>query len=108
MPECTEAERAYLEACLSAGVNPGSGLLDGVAKERLTPELREAAIAAHIGTIRAHRIDSAVWERIEATGVHGSARIELYRDIEDEAEKRIDAPKDPEPIEPASTGRLRQ
>ncbi len=107
MPTCTEAERAYLEACLSAGVNPGSELLDGVTKERLTPELREAAIASHIGTIRANRIDSAVWKRIEATGVHGPARIALYRDIETEADKRLEAAKDPEPVDPVSTGRLR-
>jgi hypothetical protein len=108
MPECTEAERAYLEACLQAGANPGRGLLDAIAAERLTPELRETVIRTEMARIVAYRANEEAWVRIDAAGAHDSTRRRLETDIRNEAERRLDAPTDPEPIEPASTGRLRQ
>jgi hypothetical protein len=101
MPDCTEAERAYLEACLQAGANPGRGLLDAIATERLTPELREEAIRARMAFQRAAITDTKAWQRIDAAGLHGPAREKLYQEINAEAEKRL-----VEPVE--STGRLRQ
>jgi hypothetical protein len=91
VPECTEAERALLEMVLK-GESSEVAVENAVAKvqsERLTPELRERAIATHAAWLDAGRKKAAVWEELNAVGVVGARSTPLYQEFEVEAKKRL-------------------
>lgn len=104
MPECTEAEREFIEAAIASRRirdHVPYEALNKVRSERLTPDLREGYICATLAQLRAGAHQSHVGKLVAAAvgeeaayGEHGLITT-LYR----EAEKLFEAeqPKQPEP-----------
>lgn len=91
MPECTEAERALLDLVLR-GESNGKAIETAVSKvqaERLSPELRERAIAVHAAWLEADKQKGDLWNDLAKLGLIGAKAQGLFGEIEGEARKRL-------------------
>jgi len=93
VPECTEAERALLDAHLQGA--SGEALQRAVGRvqaERLTPELRERVVRACLAQRRANQQADEAWSALTAaTGISGSGIEGIWNELHREAKQRLEA-----------------
>ena len=90
MPDCTPAERKFLDALHA---EPDGNLVEIRAKlaiSRVTPELYERLVVVEAAARRAKRAECSVWEEVWALGVSGksTAFSQWYDRLQADAEAR--------------------
>jgi hypothetical protein len=92
MAECTERERAFLDAAMRMDKN-AMELKQLVLAERLAaldPELVEAAIRVRVEEMSAHKRSAAIWERLNAFGFVGRDIDVIWDKVEAAAMARLE------------------
>jgi hypothetical protein len=92
MPECTEAERAYLEACLKGGLAPDEeSLRTAVVTERTTGEVMDKLVSAMVERKEKDAAFSKLWAASSLEHLSHSDRATMYDAICQAANKRLGA-----------------
>lgn len=88
MPTCTELERKLLDKVIEG--EPADEERSCVILERITPELRERAVVAHMAVHSALEEREAVWAALLPLGVKGKDMVpEVWKSVEREAKCRL-------------------